>query len=147
RHRAAGGTAAARDRGMGAMAPHRNLRTGSYHAGTPTSAADSPPDERDDAMTISLPTAVSTAKGSLIRAATIVQQDGPPALVQRMAGVADPRSRAWGLDEAVPDADIEDSATLRLAEPSVRPTPGRPLTIGWVTTPPGAGSGGHTTLL
>lgn len=98
-------------------------------------------------MTISLPTAVSTAKGSLIRAATIVQQDGPHALVQRMARLAYQRSRAWELDEPVPDADIADSATLRLAEPSVRPTPGRPLTIGWVTTPPGAGSGGHTTLL
>jgi glycosyltransferase involved in cell wall biosynthesis len=47
-----------------------------------------------------------------------------------------------GLD----DADIADSAALRLPVPDIRPSAGAALTIGWVTTPPGPGSGGHTTL-
>jgi hypothetical protein len=43
-------------------------------------------------------------------------------------------------------SDVADSTRLvPFAEP-VRVS-GRPLRIGWITTPPGAGSGGHTTML
>ncbi|WP_203135832.1 glycosyltransferase family 1 protein [Microbacterium sp. JZ31] len=47
---------------------------------------------------------------------------------------------------ALHDADIADSGQLDLRVPSTRPRQGSPLTIGWVLTPPGPGSGGHTTL-
>jgi hypothetical protein len=42
-------------------------------------------------------------------------------------------------------ADVADSTQLgEIAEPAR--VAGRPLRIGWITTPPGAGSGGHTTM-
>lgn len=42
--------------------------------------------------------------------------------------------------------DIADSGTLDLASPDRRPHRDRPLRIGWLTMPPGIGSGGHTTM-
>jgi hypothetical protein len=41
--------------------------------------------------------------------------------------------------------DITDSESVQWAVPSRGPERGRPLTVGWAMTPPGPGSGGHTT--
>jgi len=44
-------------------------------------------------------------------------------------------------------ADVADSTDLGVvAGPAPARVQGRPLRIGWITTPPGAGSGGHTTM-
>jgi O-antigen biosynthesis protein len=51
-----------------------------------------------------------------------------------------------GLDEPLRPDDIADSRGLQLAVPPQPRPPGQPLTIGWVTTPPALGSGGHTTM-
>src|SRR5688572_30906893 len=42
--------------------------------------------------------------------------------------------------------DILTDVPTALPTPSARPERGRPITVGWVMTPPAAGSGGHTTL-
>ena len=43
--------------------------------------------------------------------------------------------------------DIADSRRLRLRVPDAAPPTDRPARVGWVCTPPAAGSGGHTTLI
>ena len=43
--------------------------------------------------------------------------------------------------------DIADSRRLRLRVPESATPTGRPARVGWVCTPPTAGSGGHTTLI
>jgi O-antigen biosynthesis protein len=80
------------------------------------------------------------------KASRILREEGPRALAQRAARVLYTRTGAEVLDEPLLDADIADSTTLDLAVPVERPPHGAPLTIGWVTVPPSAGSGGHTTL-
>jgi hypothetical protein len=42
-------------------------------------------------------------------------------------------------------SDVADSSRLEAPAEPLR-VEGRPLRIGWITTPPGAGSGGHTTM-
>lgn len=79
------------------------------------------------------------------RATSILRQDGPRALAQRVARYAYNKLDAASLDDP-PHEDVADSARLHLALPERRPLHGDPLTIGWVMTPPSAGSGGHTTL-
>ena len=80
------------------------------------------------------------------KAATIVREDGARALAQRMTRYAYTRLDAGALNEPLHDADIADSTLLDLPVPAVRPVRPQPLTVGWVTNPPSAGSGGHTTL-
>jgi hypothetical protein len=43
-------------------------------------------------------------------------------------------------------SDVSDSRALDLAVPATRLAADRTATIGWICTPPAAGSGGHTTL-
>ena len=80
------------------------------------------------------------------RAAGILRHDGPHALAQRLARIAYSRLGAASLEEPLLDDDVADSTRLDLAVPERRPAPGERLTVGWVMTPPSAGSGGHTTL-
>ena len=80
------------------------------------------------------------------KAATIVREEGPLVFAQRMSRYAYTRLGAAVLDEPLRDSDIADSTLLDLAVPAARPERSQPLTIGWVTIPPSAGSGGHTTL-
>jgi hypothetical protein len=80
------------------------------------------------------------------RAADIVRRDGTRALAQRLARIAYNRLGSARLDEPLLDEDVADSTRLRLALPLSRPAPTQRLRIGWVMTPPSAGSGGHTTL-
>src|SRR5215218_6058937 len=42
--------------------------------------------------------------------------------------------------------DVADSGNLNLQSVQIKPSSGSPLTVGWLTTPPGLGSGGHTTM-
>jgi len=60
--------------------------------------------------------------------------------------VAYQRLGASGLDFPLGLDDVADSRRLSLAVPARRPARGTPLTVGWVCTPPGPGSGGHTTM-
>lgn len=85
--------------------------------------------------------------GSRLSQATgILRNDGPRALGQRLARYAYNRLGASSLGDPLHDDDVADSARLDLALPERRPSRGEPLTVGWVMTPPSAGSGGHTTL-
>ncbi|MCR2784996.1 MULTISPECIES: glycosyltransferase family 1 protein [unclassified Microbacterium] len=81
------------------------------------------------------------------KAARVLRTGGAHALIQRAARAAYRHVGAAHLDEDLLPGDIADSLDLSLAVPTVRPRRGEPLTIGWVTAPPAAGSGGHTTLL
>jgi hypothetical protein len=76
----------------------------------------------------------------------VLRKDGLRGLAQRAARVAYRRLGAAELDFPLDLADVADSADLKLAVPQRRPARGAPLTVGWVCTPPGPGSGGHTTL-
>jgi glycosyltransferase involved in cell wall biosynthesis len=76
----------------------------------------------------------------------ILREDGPRAFAQRLARYSYTKLDAGALNEPLLDSDIADSTMLDLALPTVRPGRSEPLTIGWVTLPPSAGSGGHTTL-
>lgn len=77
----------------------------------------------------------------------LVQSEGSRGFVQRLARMGYRRFGAALADFSLLPGDVADSRTLDLAVPEARPEHGQPLTIGWVTTPPGAGSGGHTTTL
>ena len=50
------------------------------------------------------------------------------------------------LDASLRAEDIRDPSQVHLPNPSVRPYSSRRLRITWVTSPPGKGSGGHTTM-
>ena len=76
----------------------------------------------------------------------VLREQGPRALAQRVARYSYARLDAGAFDEPLLDPDIADSTLLDLAVPDVRPVRPGPLTIGWATVPPAAGSGGHTTL-
>lgn len=82
----------------------------------------------------------------LKRASDIFVEEGPRAVAQRVARIAYSKLDAANLSEPLLDADIADSARLHLAQPEINPPHSQRLRIGWVTVPPAAGSGGHTTL-
>jgi hypothetical protein len=76
----------------------------------------------------------------------ILRRSGVTGLAKRVVRRAYRRLGAFELDMEIDLDHIADSRSLNLAVPSSRPVRGTPLTIGWITQPPGAGSGGHTTL-
>lgn len=82
----------------------------------------------------------------VVRASDVLRNDGLRALVQRATRIAYDRLDVAQLAEPLLDDDVADSARLDLDLPDVRPRRSEALTIGWVMTPPSAGSGGHTTL-
>lgn len=86
------------------------------------------------------------AAGRSIEALQILHEGGPRLLAQRMARAASLRLHTSDLDFPLALDDIADSRALTLAMPEQRPLRGAPLTVGWICTPPGPGSGGHTTL-
>lgn len=81
-----------------------------------------------------------------VEAWRVLRRHGTRGLAQRVARVAYGRLGASSLDFPLEPADVADSRGLRLAVPARRPVRGTPLTVGWVCTPPGPGSGGHTTM-
>ncbi|WP_319460324.1 hypothetical protein [Micromonospora sp. RTP1Z1] len=76
----------------------------------------------------------------------VLRRSGLRGLAQRAARVAYQRLGASDLDGLLDLDHLTDSRGLNLASPQQRPAPGTPLTVGWICTPPGRGSGGHTTL-
>ncbi|WP_261165614.1 glycosyltransferase family 1 protein [Microbacterium sp. Marseille-Q6965] len=86
------------------------------------------------------------AGATALRGMRVLAREGSRGVLRRaasrLAGALGDAGSVLGL----PDADIADSADLRLAAPTAAPPHGVPLAVGWVLTPPGPGSGGHTTL-
>jgi hypothetical protein len=76
----------------------------------------------------------------------LLRRQGTKGFVQRAARVAYHRLGASDLEFPLRYNDVADSRGLKLEEPQVRPSRGTTLTIGWICTPPAAGSGGHTTM-
>ncbi|WP_309067621.1 glycosyltransferase family 1 protein [Microbacterium sp.] len=78
--------------------------------------------------------------------ARVLARQGAREFARRAVRRLSDRIGAAAPEIALHDEDIADSGLLDLAAPADRPPQGAPLTIGWVLTPPGPGSGGHTTL-
>lgn len=76
----------------------------------------------------------------------ILRKDGTRGLMQRFARVAYEKLQADALELPLLPEDIADSTNIQLPSPSIRPKRGEQLVIGWVSTPPSLGSGGHTTM-
>ena len=76
----------------------------------------------------------------------VLRQEGPRGLAARMARKGYRRLNGAALDFLLFDRDIADSTRLELPPPPMRARRDRKLLIGWVSTPPSAGSGGHTTM-
>lgn len=74
-----------------------------------------------------------------------LRREGPRGLVRRVVRRAYRHLDAAELDFGLLPEDVADST--RLVPDLVPPVrAGRPLVVGWLTTPPAAGSGGHTTM-
>jgi hypothetical protein len=80
------------------------------------------------------------------RTLRIVRDEGPRALARRVARAGYHRLGAAELEFPLFPEDVTDSGAVRHVLPDRRPRRGEPLTIGWVSTPPAPGSGGHTTF-
>lgn len=80
------------------------------------------------------------------KATAMVRADGPAELRRRLARKTREHFAARTPELPLEAADVADSTTLTpWTLPAPRPV-GSKLCIGWVCTPPGAGSGGHTTM-
>ncbi len=82
----------------------------------------------------------------LRKAVRIVRAGGTQELAQRFARVAYKRVGAASLEFPLLPGDVADSRRLQLPLPAARPDRSQRLRVGFVTTPPGLGSGGHTTM-
>jgi glycosyltransferase involved in cell wall biosynthesis len=82
----------------------------------------------------------------IVGAARRVRAMGPHETAQRVAARLYQRTGAAALDFPLLPDDVASAADAARAEPATPPPAGRPLTIGWLTVPPGARSGGHTTM-
>ncbi|SDS07465.1 hypothetical protein SAMN04489834_0810 [Microterricola viridarii] len=88
---------------------------------------------------------VVTAKARARQTQRILAADGVNGILRRVAGRMERRFGVQGQSIPLHPADIADST--RLIAPAAAPdVADRPLRIAWVTTPPSAGSGGHTTM-
>jgi hypothetical protein len=81
-----------------------------------------------------------------LEALQVLQNEGPRRLAQRVSRAAYNRLGSADLEFPLELDDVADSRTLTLAVPRERPKRGTPLSVGWICTPPGPGSGGHTTM-
>jgi glycosyltransferase involved in cell wall biosynthesis len=82
----------------------------------------------------------------LRKAVRIARSGGTQELAQRVTRAAYKRVGAASLEFPLLPDDVADSRHLRLPLPATRPDRSRRLRVGFVTTPPGLGSGGHTTM-
>lgn len=92
---------------------------------------------------------MSTVKRAASRAGQVWQvarRGGVTGLRARAVRVAYRRWNAAALDFPLLPDDVADSTRIDVPIPDSRPERGRPLVIGWVSTPPSIGSGGHTTM-
>lgn len=85
-------------------------------------------------------------RADLIRKTRRALAVGPSGVVQRLAQRAFRQSGAADLVFNLDWDDLLVDVPDELPVPLTRPKRGQALRIGWVTTPPAAGSGGHTTL-
>lgn len=91
--------------------------------------------------------AAGARAASRTRAAVrVARADGLTAVAQRAARAAYRRLDAGQVDFPLLPGDVADSSQLTLPTGKVAPPRGSRLAIAWVTTPPAAGSGGHTTM-
>jgi hypothetical protein len=94
--------------------------------------------------------ASSTGLGRMVKVVgkgfRAVRRDGLGGAAARTARFAYHRLGAEAWETPLLPEDVVDSGRLSLPVPPRRPARGTPLTIGWVTTPPSLGSGGHTTI-
>jgi hypothetical protein len=74
------------------------------------------------------------------------QESGSRAVAQRIARVAYQRLDAGSLEFPLELENVSDSRKLSLPSPAQHVDRSRRLRVGWVCTPPGLGSGGHTTM-
>lgn len=75
-----------------------------------------------------------------------VRRLGPRESARRAVARLEAKLGASETDFPLFPSDVSDSRALDLPVPSEPLGAGRTATIGWICTPPGAGSGGHTTL-
>lgn len=87
-----------------------------------------------------------TTRRTILAKVRRARRVGLRGLAQRIAQRAYLRTGAAELSFNLAFDDILDDVPAVLPVPSERPETGRPLSIGWVCTPPAPGSGGHTTL-
>jgi O-antigen biosynthesis protein len=104
------------------------------------------PDRSGEPFPVHRPAPRSAALDLLGKAPRALRSYGLGGVVRRAVRVAYQRLDVAGLDEPLRPDDIADSRGLRLPVPAHPRPSGQPLTIGWVTTPPALGSGGHTTM-
>jgi len=83
---------------------------------------------------------------SLGIASTILRNHGIQGLATRAVRVLSQRLDVAEWDFPLLPEDIADSSDLCLPDPPASSPVPRTLRIGWITTPPSAGSGGHTTM-
>jgi O-antigen biosynthesis protein len=76
----------------------------------------------------------------------VLRTAGPRGTAQRVARDLYQRIDAPSLDFPLRAGDVADSRKLQLRSPGLGVDRDRRLRIGWVSTPPGLGSGGHTTM-
>ena len=76
----------------------------------------------------------------------LIKREGPRAVGQRLVRRAYLKSGASTLLLGVEPGEVADSTTISWEAPSSRPERGQPIRATWLTTPPAAGSGGHTTM-
>lgn len=84
-----------------------------------------------------------------IRASEVVKASrtqGLRTVGARLVRRAYQQSGAASLEFPLLSGDIADSTRLDLSVPTSAPPRSHPLTVGWICTPPSAGSGGHTTM-
>lgn len=82
----------------------------------------------------------------VVSAAHRVRAMGPRETAQRVAARLYRRTGAAALDFPLLPDDVVDPEEAARAVPPSPPPSGRPLTVGWLTVPPGLRSGGHTTM-
>ena len=89
---------------------------------------------------------VNTTQARVSEALSLLHRDGTHGVRQRLIARAYRKSGASTVGLGLEHGEVADSTTIEWTVPAVRPHRGQPLRITWITTPPGAGSGGHTTM-
>jgi hypothetical protein len=80
------------------------------------------------------------------RGVRLWRESGSQGVAQRLARVAYRRFDAGALEFPLEPENVADSRQLNLAAPDAHVDRSRRLRVGWVCTPPGLYSGGHTTM-
>jgi hypothetical protein len=91
------------------------------------------------------PTAMRRAGHLSANLGAKLRTEGPGGVARRVVRRLHQRLDGASLDFNLLPEDVADSTALMLRTPPFVPE-GRPLRIGWLCTPPMAGSGGHTTM-